>query len=172
MMESASRDVRFLVGAGIITGLVRLPFLVDVSRALLLVGLLAVTVAIGTYWRSRQGGVREVLDGDVLTAAELGVPLGERATLLQFSSVACAPCRAADRILGEAASRDKGLTHVDLDAAQHLDLVRRLNVLRTPTVFVLDARGRVAHRFSGVPTPAGLATTLADVVRACEPSRS
>jgi len=145
---------------------------VDVSRALLLVGLLAVTGALGWYWRSRQGGVREVVDGDTLAEADLGVPLGERATLLQFSSVACAPCRAADRILGEAAARDHTLTHIDLDAAQHLDLVRRLNVLRTPTVFVLDARGRVAHRFSGVPTPAGLAETLAGVRPAAERSRS
>jgi len=39
--------------------------------------------------------------------------------------------------------------HVDLDVAQHLDLVRRFDVLRTPTVLLLDPRGTVVGRMSG-----------------------
>ena len=34
-----------------------------------------------------------------------------------------------------------GVTHVEIDAEHHLDLVRRVGVLRTPTTLVLDARG-------------------------------
>ena len=38
---------------------------------------------------------------DRVTAAELEAELGERATMVQFSSAFCAPCRATRRTLGE-----------------------------------------------------------------------
>ena len=77
----------------------------------------------------------------VLTAAGVAVPLGERATLLQFSSAFCAPCRATRRVLGEVAELVPGVTHVEVDAEHHLDVVRSLRVLRTPTTLILDADG-------------------------------
>jgi thiol-disulfide isomerase/thioredoxin len=80
-----------------------------------------------------------------------GADLGERATLVQFSSAFCAPCRATRRILAEVADVVPGVTHVEIDAESHLDLVRRLDVLRTPTTLVLDAAGRVTNRASGQP---------------------
>jgi len=86
-----------------------------------------------------------------LTGAELGQPLGSRATLLQFSSSFCAPCRAARQLLADVAARDTGVTHVEIDVADRLDLVRRLDVRRTPTVFVLGPQGQVTRRASGLP---------------------
>jgi thiol-disulfide isomerase/thioredoxin len=77
--------------------------------------------------------------------------LGERATLLQFSSAFCAPCRATRRTLAEVASVVPGVAHVEIDAEHHLDLVRRLGVLRTPTTLVLDAEGREVGRAAGAP---------------------
>ncbi len=35
-----------------------------------------------------------------------------------------------------------GVTHVEIDAEARLDLVRALEILKTPTVLVLDADGR------------------------------
>jgi thiol-disulfide isomerase/thioredoxin len=81
-----------------------------------------------------------------------GLPFGERATLVQFSSAFCAPCRAARRTLGEVAAIVPGVTHVEIDAESHLDLVRRLGILRTPTTLVLDAEGVEVARASGAPT--------------------
>jgi thiol-disulfide isomerase/thioredoxin len=78
--------------------------------------------------------------------------LGERATLLQFSSAFCAPCRATRRVLSDVADTTPGVHHLDVDAEHHLDVVRRLGVLRTPTTLVLDAHGRELGRASGVPT--------------------
>ena len=78
--------------------------------------------------------------------------LGERGTLLQFSSAFCAPCRATRRVLADVADATPGITHIDVDAEHHLDVVRRLGVLRTPTTLVLDAHGRELGRASGVPT--------------------
>lgn len=86
-----------------------------------------------------------------LSADQLGHPLGERATLLQFSSAFCAPCRATRRILAEVAGMIEGVAHIEIDAEARLDLVRELNVLRTPTVLVLAGDGRIIRRASGQP---------------------
>nr|WP_227464514.1 thioredoxin family protein [Nocardioides lijunqiniae] len=77
--------------------------------------------------------------------------LGERATLLQFSSAFCAPCRATRRILTEVAEVVPGVAHVEVDAEHHLDLVRRVGILRTPTTLVLDADGVEVTRAAGAP---------------------
>ena len=89
--------------------------------------------------------------GLALTGSELGQPLGERATLVQFSSAFCAPCRATRRILADVAGMTEGVAHIEIDAESRLDLVRQLNVLRTPTVLVLAADGRIVRRASGQP---------------------
>jgi thiol-disulfide isomerase/thioredoxin len=86
--------------------------------------------------------------------------LGERATLLQFSSAFCAPCRATRRVLADVAGVVPGVTHVEVDAEKHLDLVRRLGILRTPTTLVLDATGTEVSRASGAPTKAAVLATL------------
>lgn len=88
------------------------------------------------------------------TAADPLIPaaqLGERATLLQFSSAFCAPCRATRRVLSDVADIVPGVAHVEIDAEQQLDLVRRVGVLRTPTTLVLDGRGHEVTRASGAP---------------------
>ena len=77
--------------------------------------------------------------------------LGERATLLQFSSAFCAPCRTTRHVLADVATRHDGVAHIEVDAEQHLDLVRRLGVLRTPTTLVLDRSGLEIVRASGAP---------------------
>ena len=89
--------------------------------------------------------------GVTLTGDDVGHALGERATLLQFSSAFCAPCRATRRILADVAGMTDGVAHVEIDAESRLDLVRQLNVLRTPTVLVLAGDGTIVRRASGQP---------------------
>lgn len=101
----------------------------------------------------------------VLEAGRLGVRrLGERATLVQFSSAFCQPCRATRRILGEVASMVEGVTHVEVDAEERLGLVRELGISSTPTVLVLDTEGRVVRRASGQPRKADVIAALGEVV--------
>lgn len=145
-------------------------------------GLIAIAVtlglatAAGLVWRKRNGVLRparptvpaprsgEGADpGPDLTSADLGVPLGPRATLLQFSSAFCAPCRATRRVLADVAAMTDGIAHVEIDAESHLDLVRRLDVRRTPTVFVLGPDGRIARRASGQPRTADVIAALGEV---------
>ncbi|WP_308408711.1 thioredoxin family protein [Streptomyces sp. AC627_RSS907] len=99
-----------------------------------------------------------------LGAADLGAALGERATLVQFSTAFCAPCRATRRILAEVAGMVPGVSHVEIDAEDHLELVRALDVLRTPTVLVLDAAGRVVRRAAGLPRKADVIAALGEAV--------
>ncbi|GGS74311.1 thiol reductase thioredoxin [Streptomyces cinerochromogenes] len=103
-------------------------------------------------------------DGRRLGAAELGGELGERATLVQFSSAFCAPCRATRRVLGEVAGLVPGVAHVEIDAEAHLELVRDLEILKTPTVLVLDAGGRVVRRATGQPRKADVIAALGEAV--------
>ncbi len=97
--------------------------------------------------RATEPDVRSVLAG-----TPWADQLGERATLLQFSSAFCAPCRATRRILGDVASSSPGVVHIEVDAEHHLDVVRRLGILRTPTTLVLDEQGLEITRATGAPT--------------------
>lgn len=155
---------------------------------------LAVATAAGLTWRARNGRMRAprqvpvsrrrdaraaIVDepsagpaagpsaqgsGALVTAAEIGSPLGERATLLQFSSAFCAPCRATRRILADVAGMTSGVAHVEIDAESRLDLVRALGVLRTPTVLVLAADGQVVRRASGQPRKADVIAAIGAAV--------
>lgn len=93
--------------------------------------------------------------------ALVGAVLGERATLLQFSTAFCAPCRATRRVLAGVAELVPGVVHVEVDAEQHLDAVRRLAVLRTPTTLVLGPDGVEATRATGAPRTEQVLTALA-----------
>ena len=96
----------------------------------------------------------------VLTGTPYAGQLGERATLLQFSSAFCAPCRATRRVLEDVARIVPGVAHVEVDAEHHLDLVRRVGIIRTPTTLVLDATGAEMSRAAGAPSKPAVIASL------------
>ncbi|MEU7551873.1 thioredoxin family protein [Streptomyces sp. NPDC044571] len=102
--------------------------------------------------------------GGRLGAAELGAEPGERASLVQFSSAFCQPCRATRRILTEVAELVDGVEHIEIDAEQNLELVRALGIEKTPTVLVLDAAGRIVRRAAGMPRKADVIAALGAAV--------
>jgi thiol-disulfide isomerase/thioredoxin len=156
------------------------------TGVIVVVAVLVAATAFGLYRRATDGALKAVEipadttdamalpgarhgsghahEGDRLTAADLGVDLGERATLVQFSSAFCAPCRATKVVLDEVSGMVEGVTHVEVDAESHLELVRRLDVRRTPTVLVLDAQGLVRVRAAGAPRKADVIAALGTVV--------
>ncbi|MFF5426884.1 MULTISPECIES: TlpA family protein disulfide reductase [unclassified Streptomyces] len=101
---------------------------------------------------------------EVLGPEALGAALGERATLVQFSTAFCQPCRATRRTLAEVTAMVPGVGHVEIDAEERLDLVRALGVTRTPTVLVLDRSGRVVRRAAGQPRKADVIAALGAAV--------
>jgi len=138
------------------------------------VAALALATATGLLYRARNGTMRPARPaaggqdspapaGHGLTTADLGAPLGARATLVQFSTAFCAPCRATRQVLADVAAMTDGIAHVEIDAESHLDLVRRLDVRRTPTVLVLGPDGRIARRASGQPRKADVIAALGEV---------
>ena len=144
-----------------------------------LVGALVLASAFGVWRAARDGRFRGThalhtpAEPDAADSPEarepapldgLDHPLGDRATLLQFSSAFCAPCRATRRVLTDVANIVPGVAHVEIDAEHHLDLVRRLGITRTPTTLVLDASGREVSRASGAPTRDAVRATLASGV--------
>ncbi|MFD9430960.1 TlpA family protein disulfide reductase [Streptomyces sp. NPDC060002] len=133
---------------------------------LVCVAVLAAASTYGVLHKRRSGRVRVRGrdDGKRLGADRLGGELGERATLVQFSSAFCAPCRATRRVLGEVAGVVPGVAHIEIDAEAHLDLVRELDILRTPTVLVLDADGHIVRRATGQPRKADVLAALGEAV--------
>ncbi len=135
------------------------------GRVLLVIGLLlAASLALGLA-RRRDGVFRPASGADggpaaLLTQADLGRPLGERATLVQLSSPGCATCPQVRRVLQGLAAERPGVVHVEIDVAGRLDLARRLEVLRTPTVLVLGAHGELRARTSGRLDPEAAARAL------------
>ncbi len=133
------------------------------------VGALALTAVLGWWWQRRNGALsapRSRQAAVVLTREALGVELGREATLVQFSSEACQPCRATARVLRRLADAEPGVVHVELDVSEHGGLVSELGILRTPTVFAVSPGGHIVGRSSGAMTPAQARETLGAVMQA------
>lgn len=111
-----------------------------------LVALVALATVLGLVWRSQQGRVRA---GNASLVTIDGLALGGRATLLQFSTEVCAPCKATARVLGGLADTTDAVAHVDLDVTHRPELAAQYNVLQTPTTFILDAQGAIRARIGG-----------------------
>jgi thiol-disulfide isomerase/thioredoxin len=140
---------------------------------ILLVVVLAVASAAGFGMRRRQGRFRSLgqaavvpsaAPDAVLTAADLGAPLGARGTLVQFSSEVCAYCGPTRELLAEVARDRDGLAFVEIDATERFDLTRRLRVFSTPTVLVLAADGSIAGRASGRPRKSDVLAAVGTVL--------
>jgi hypothetical protein len=96
-----------------------------------------------------------------LTVTDLSRDLGPRGTFVQFSSATCATCPQVRRVLTELVATQPGVVHVELQAEDHMDLVRRFSVFRTPTVLLLNPDGAIHSRTSGPLTPARALAALA-----------
>jgi thiol-disulfide isomerase/thioredoxin len=133
-------------------------------RALAVAAGVVVIALIGRWWQGRDGDVRHVEDGDALGRDHLdalGLDLsGASRGAVLLGSPTCTPCVQVKRVLTELASRREGFRWVYADAADHLALTEEHRVLRVPTLFVVDASGRILARTSGVPDADALARVL------------
>jgi thiol-disulfide isomerase/thioredoxin len=148
-----------------------------------LVAALIVATVLGLAWRRRTGRFRTTPLGTapasgtpdagpragLLTEADLGARLGRQATLVQFSTAFCAPCRPTRQILAQVAGMVDGVAHVEIDAADRLDLVRRLHINSTPTVLVLGPDGAIVKRAAGLPRKADVIAALGTAIDPAAP---
>ena len=154
-------DVALVLSMGVTGGLIAL------AAALL------VATVLGIVLRRRAGRFRSASavtvakasrEAEALTEADLGRSLGRQATLVQFSTAFCAPCRPTRQILAQVADMVDGVTHVEIDAAARLDLVRRLRINSTPTVLVLSPDGAIVKRAVGLPRKADVIAALGSAI--------
>ena len=134
-----------------------------VDNLLVLIVILALATGYGFYFRARTGRLKATREKgstaatSVITAGEMGAEFGSVATLLQFSSAFCAPCRTTKVLLSEVAKAEEGVV---LDAESHLELVRRLKIISTPTTLILDSNGVEVGRAVGAPRREQVAAAL------------
>ena len=152
-MDAAARALSTVVTGGLIA----------------LAAVLAAATLLGLVLRRRAGRFRPgrpaaVTGKDVLTEADLGRRLGEQATLVQFSTAFCGPCRPTRQVLAQVAGTVHGVAHVEIDAADRLDLVRRLRINSTPTVLVLGPDGAIRSRAVGQPRKVDVIAALDTVL--------
>ena len=104
-------------------------------------------------WRRKQGAIRsnKAIPSHRLDAATLGEPLGARATMVQFSSAFCTPCRATHSLLSQMVQSMDDVKHIHIDAESHLELVRELDIRSTPTTLFINKDGIEVGRAAGTP---------------------
>ncbi len=115
--------------------------------------LLVAAAAAGLVVRGRQGRARRVTAGEAVEPQRLGAErLGDRATLLQFSTELCARCPGVHRTLSTVAQAQPGVVHLDVDLTHRPDIAKHFHVLQTPTTLILDRDGVIQARFGGAPS--------------------
>ena len=126
---------------------------------------LAIASAYGFWWKQRQGAIstKKAVPGHRLTAATLGEELGSRATMVQFSSAFCAPCRATHALLSQMVVPMNDVKHIHIDAESHLELVRELDIRSTPTTIFLNRDGIEVGRAAGTPKREQVLAALAAI---------
>lgn len=132
-------------------------------------GLVALATAVGFTVRSQTGRVRRVSRDLDLPA---GVALGAQATLLQFSTEVCSPCRATHTVLDSIATSTPGVAHIDLDLTHRPELAQQYNILQTPTTLILDSTGTVRARIGGAVKRDVVRTELERISTAAETARA
>lgn len=126
------------------------PLLLRVALVALVV--LLATLA-GRVWQRRDG---RVTAGPRPSGrdhrADLGLaPDHDGPQAVLFGSPTCAPCDTVKGLLREVAAAHDGFRWQYVDAADHLELADEHGVRRVPTLLVVDERGEIVARSSGVP---------------------
>lgn len=130
---------------------------------IIVVALLIFSAALGAAWRAQRGRLIAADKKPRVDTAALGISLGKHATLLQFSTRTCAHCGPSRANLTRLAATLPGVEFREVDLNDDLATAERYDVRSTPTLFVLDANGRLLRRSSGPPRLDELSKLLVDL---------
>jgi len=123
--------------------------------ALLLFGALIAGISYRLlHGRGHRVSTKQLVDLNRLGATKNGVPtasLGKKATLLQFSTEYCGQCPGVRRQLAQLEYRLGGLSHLEVDITERIEIAAHFNINQTPTVFLLNSSGEIVYRVGGIP---------------------
>ena len=126
----------------------------------LAVGAGVIFLGLFQLYRKRRGRELDRLDIDTL-GLEL---MTGCCAFVVFTTPACRPCKAALRVVEEAAAKNRGLTEVTtVDAMERSDLAIRYDIRTVPTVFLITASGHVIKRWRKVPEAHDVEMSLAAI---------
>lgn len=137
------------------------------SGAYVLLAVLVLSAALGIYRKLSDGRLREEIVPPLQGLTEhlhLDHDHPPQVTFLQFSSEFCQPCRVTNKVLEDVTNSFPAICHIELDVAEHMDLVKTYGVTRTPTTLIIDKAGTVHFRATGVPKKADLSAAVAELV--------
>ena len=114
---------------------------------------LVLAIAFGVWYTRSRGEFRKkkTVNGPKLDASVIGVELGSRVTMVQFSSAFCSPCRATKALLEDMVKTMPDVRYAHIDAESHLELVRKIDIRSTPTTLFLNSAGVEVGRAMGTP---------------------
>lgn len=126
---------------------------------------LASATGFGIWYQRTRGEFRKkkTVNGPKLTAAIVGTELGSRATMVQFSSAFCTPCRATKVLLEDMVKSMPDVRYAHIDAESHLELVRKLDIRSTPTTLFLNSAGVEVGRAMGTPKRAQVQAAISAI---------
>jgi thiol-disulfide isomerase/thioredoxin len=126
---------------------------------------LAAATGFGIWYQRTRGEFRKkkTVNGPKLTAAIVGTELGSRATMVQFSSAFCTPCRATKVLLEDMVKTMPDVHYAHIDAESHLELVRKLDIRSTPTTLFLNGAGVEVGRAMGTPKRAQVQAAISAI---------
>ncbi len=128
-----------------------------------LVLVIGLASAYGLWYQRTRGTVKAKSGQALITETMIGGALGSRATLVQFSTAFCTPCRATRVLLESVVADMDDVAHIEVDAEAQLELVRTLNILSTPTTLFLDSDGLEVGRAAGAPKRAQVIAALSAI---------
>ena len=125
----------------------------------MLLGLLVLVAIVGVIWKLRTGTAKKSGSGERVDLLELkavknGKPvtsLTTNVTFLQFSTDFCTFCGPTAKMLSALEVADPNVTHLEVNVTERLDLVKKYNIMQTPTTLVLDRKGNIQSRIGGTP---------------------
>ena len=130
-----------------------------------LVIVLAGATGFGIWYQRTRGEFRKkkTVNGPKLTTAIVWTELGSRATMVQFSSAFCTPCRATKVLLEDMVKTMPDVRYAHIDAESHLELVRKLDIRSTPTTLFLNGAGVEVGRAMGTPKRAQVQAAISAI---------
>ena len=123
------------------------------------IALVATATLVGIAYRLLRGRGHRVLGHQQIELrrlrptknGNLSTELGKQATLLQFSTQYCGRCPSVRRQLAQLESQHAGISHLEVDITDRINVAARFGITQTPTIFLLNEKSELVYRVGGVP---------------------